>query len=52
MFIRGSRLRVPKDRIDEMVTFFTEKVAPEAKKLDGNRGAVLLVDRSNGVEWA
>lgn len=51
MFIRGSRLKVPADRIDEMVTYFTEKVVPEAKKQDGNRGAILLIDRSNEVGW-
>lgn len=51
MFIRGSRLKVPGDRIDDIVAFFTEKVVSEAKQQDGNRGAVLLVDRSNGVAW-
>jgi heme-degrading monooxygenase HmoA len=52
MFIRGSRLKLPGDRIDGMITHFKDNVVPEVKKLTGNRGAVLLIDRGSGIGWA
>jgi heme-degrading monooxygenase HmoA len=49
MFGRVSRLKAPSDRIDAMISDFKERVVPAVKKVAGNRGAILLVDRANGI---
>jgi heme-degrading monooxygenase HmoA len=51
MLVRGTRLKMPVDRIDAMITHFKERTVSEAKKLAGNCGAVLLVDRGSGMGW-
>jgi heme-degrading monooxygenase HmoA len=33
---------------DDAITFVREKIIPEARQLDGNRGLLLLVDRATG----
>jgi heme-degrading monooxygenase HmoA len=49
MFVRATRLKAPSDRIDALIGDFKESVVPAVKKLAGNRGAILLVDRDNGI---
>jgi heme-degrading monooxygenase HmoA len=51
MHVRGTRIAIPSDRIDAMITHFTGTVAPGAKQLAGNQGAVLLVNRSGGIAY-
>ncbi len=51
MFIRGTRVKVPVDRIEALITHFKEETAPNARKVAGNRGAILLVDRKSGAGW-
>jgi heme-degrading monooxygenase HmoA len=49
MLIRGSRLIVPVDREEDLIAYFTHHSAPETRKLAGNSGVDLLMDRSSGV---
>lgn len=48
MYIRASRLRIPRDRIDAAIALFGDEVAPSFRAEAGNVGAILLVDREKG----
>jgi heme-degrading monooxygenase HmoA len=48
MFVRATRLRVPTDKVDAAIDNFTGVAVPAVKKLQGNTGAVLAVDRDQG----
>lgn len=52
MFVRASRLHAAPGNIDALITQFTGDIAPKLKEIQGNTGAVLLVDRANGVGLA
>ncbi|HZS14848.1 MAG TPA: hypothetical protein VFC09_09640 [Candidatus Dormibacteraeota bacterium] len=52
MWVRGSRLRVPPARIDSAISNFTDETVPKLKSIPGNAGAVLLVERQQGVALA
>jgi heme-degrading monooxygenase HmoA len=49
MYVRATRISAAPDRIPDLITSFTRDVVPAVRKLTGNRGAVMLVDRKNGV---
>ena len=51
MFIRGTRLTVPVDKVEAAIEHFRDETAPKAKEVNGNRGAVLIIDRSTGDGW-
>jgi hypothetical protein len=44
-----TRIQIPPDSVDRGIAFFKETVAPAARSAPGNAGAVLLVDRKNGL---
>ncbi len=49
MFIRGTRVQAPPDKLEAAIAHFKEKVAPAALATPGNVGAALLVDRKTGA---
>lgn len=49
MYGRVTRLQIPPDAVDKGIAFFKENVVPAARSAPGNAGAVLLVDRKNGM---
>jgi heme-degrading monooxygenase HmoA len=49
MYGRMTRLQIPPDAVDKGIAFFKETVVPAARSAPGNAGAVLLVDRKNGL---
>ncbi len=48
MYARVTRSRAPLDRIDEAMAWFEQTALPQARSLDGFRGALELVDRTTG----
>lgn len=51
MFLRATRISAAPDRTDALVANFSQEVGPAARKIAGNRGAILLVDRTAGRGW-
>jgi heme-degrading monooxygenase HmoA len=49
MYGRVTRLQIPPDAVDKGIAFFKENVVPAARSAPGNAGAILLVDRKNGM---
>ena len=49
MHVRATRISAAPDRIPGLIETFTRDTVPDVRKLAGNRGAGLLVDRNNGV---
>ncbi len=49
MFIRGTRVQAPPDKLEAAITHFKEKDAPAPRASPGNVGAALLVDRKTGA---
>src|SRR5438067_1034927 len=47
MWVRVTRLRGSQEQVDRVADQFAEDVAPALRSMQGNLGAVLLVDRSN-----
>jgi heme-degrading monooxygenase HmoA len=52
MYVRATRISAAPDRIPDLLTTFTRDVVPAVRKLAGNRGAGMLVDRKNGIGLA
>ena len=52
MFVRATRLRAAPGGLDALIDEFTGDVAPKLRALPGNTGAVLLVDRKQGIATA
>src|SRR5712692_2290523 len=48
MFIRGTRVQTPPDKIDQAIENFQKQVIPSARSAPGYLGAALLVDRRTG----
>jgi heme-degrading monooxygenase HmoA len=48
MFIRGTRVQTPTDKIDAAIANFQKQVIPNASKAPGYAGAALLLDRKTG----
>lgn len=49
MFIRGTRVQTPPEKVDAAIANFTKQVLPKARSTPGNVGAALLVDRKTGT---
>ncbi len=49
MFIRGTRVQTPPDKVDDAIANFKQQVLPTARSTTGNLGASLLVDRETGA---
>lgn len=49
MFIRGTRVQTPPDKLEAAIAHFKEKIVPTARATPGNLGAALLVDRKTGA---
>ncbi|HVH62463.1 MAG TPA: hypothetical protein VNA65_02570 [Candidatus Dormibacteraeota bacterium] len=47
-YLRGTRVHVPPDKIDQATKHFAETIVPTVRKAPGNLGAVLLVNRQTG----
>jgi heme-degrading monooxygenase HmoA len=48
MHARVSHLAGSPENVEQGVALFRNSVLPELKSLEGNRGAILLVDRASG----
>jgi heme-degrading monooxygenase HmoA len=48
MFIRGTRIQTPPDKLDEAIETFRTEVLPSARSVSGFFGGVLLADRKTG----
>ena len=48
MFIRGTRVQVPTDKLDAAIANFKQQVIPNASAAKGYAGAALLLDRKTG----
>jgi hypothetical protein len=48
MWVRGTRLRAAPDRVGALIDDFTKDTVPKLKEINGNAGAVLLVNRDKG----
>jgi quinol monooxygenase YgiN len=49
MFIRGTRVQTPPEKIDAAIANFKQQVLPAVRATTGNVGAALLVDRETGA---
>ena len=49
MFIRGTRIQTPPDKVDDAIANFKKQVVPNASKAPGYAGAGLLIDRKSGA---
>ncbi len=49
MFIRGTRVQTPPEKVDDAIANFKKQVIPNASKAPGYLGAALLVDRQSGA---
>jgi len=49
MFIRGTRVQTPHEKIDDAIANFKKQVMPNASKAPGYVGAALLIDRKSGA---
>jgi heme-degrading monooxygenase HmoA len=49
MFIRGTRVQTPPEKVDDAIANFKKQVLPNAAKAPGYLGAALLVDRKSGA---
>ena len=49
MFIRGTRVQTPPDKLEAAIANFKQQVLPAARSAPGNLGATLLVDRQSGL---
>ena len=49
MFIRGTRVETPPDKMDQAIANFQSQVIPSARPAPGYLGAVLLGDRATGA---
>src|SRR5919109_2981751 len=49
MFIRGTRVQTPPDKVDAAIANFKQQVLPAARSAPGSLGAALLVDRQTGA---
>lgn len=47
-YLRGTRVHVPSDKINDSIKFFESNIVPATRKAPGNIGAVLLVNRQTG----
>jgi len=48
MFIRGTRVQTPPEKIDQAIENFQKQVIPSVRSAPGYLGATLLVDRKTG----
>lgn len=48
MWVRGTRLSAAPDKVPSLIDEFTRNTVPKLKELNGNAGAVLLVNRDKG----
>ena len=49
MFIRGTRVQTPPEKVDEAIDNFKKQVIPSMSKAPGYAGAGLMVDRKSGA---
>jgi heme-degrading monooxygenase HmoA len=49
MFIRGTRVQTPPEKVDDAIANFKKQVMPNASKAPGYVGAGLLIDRKSGA---
>jgi heme-degrading monooxygenase HmoA len=52
MYLRATRVHVPADKVKEAIHDFEKNVAPAVRKVSGNLGAGLLVNRQSGEALA
>jgi hypothetical protein len=52
MHARVSHLPGLPENVEQGIATFKDNVLPELKSIDGNRGAILLVDRTSGAAMA
>jgi hypothetical protein len=52
MHARVSHLPGSPENVEQGIATFKDNVLPELKSIDGNRGAILLVDRTSGAAMA
>lgn len=49
MFIRGTRVQTPPEKVDDAIANFKKQVVPNVSKTPGYAGAGLLIDRKSGA---
>ena len=49
MFIRGTRVQTPPEKVDDAIANFKKQVVPNVSKAPGYAGAGLLIDRKSGA---
>jgi heme-degrading monooxygenase HmoA len=49
MFIRGTRVQTPPEKVDDAIANFKKQVLPNVSKAPGYVGAALLIDRKSGA---
>ena len=49
MFIRGTRVQTPPEKVDDAIANFKKQVVPNASNAPGYAGAGLLIDRKSGA---
>jgi heme-degrading monooxygenase HmoA len=49
MYARVSHLPGSPENVEQGIATFKDSILPELKSIDGNRGAILLVDRASGA---
>jgi len=49
MHARVSHLAGSPENLEQGIATFKENILPELKSMDGNKGAILLVDRTSGA---
>ena len=48
MHARVSQISGSPENVEQGISTFKDSILPELKSIDGNRGAILLIDRSSG----